>query len=86
MYGKTTAGVGQAPLVDSDRKLVVASGGGRYTEAALDGRLFSVANQTNVTTTAALATTWTGLGVGNPSTSGKDYVFHEFGWARRSMV
>lgn len=56
--------------------------GDRLIEAALDGRLFQVANQTNVTTTAALATTWTGLGVGNPATSGKDYIFHEFGWAQ----
>jgi len=56
--------------------------GDRLIEAALEGRLFQVANQTNVTTTAALATTWTGLGVGNPATSGKDYVFHEFGWAQ----
>lgn len=82
MYGQDSSGVGRPPLVDSDRRLVVASGGGRFTEAALAGRLFSVANQTNVTTTAALATTWTGLGVGNPATSGKNYVFHEFGWAQ----
>jgi len=82
MYGKTSGGVAYPPLVDTDRKLVVASGGGKYTEAALAGRLFSVANQTHVITTAALATTWTGLGVGNPATSGKDYVFHEFGGAQ----
>lgn len=86
MYGQSSGGVSRPPLIDSDRRLVVASGGGRLTEAALAGRLFSVANQTNVTTTAALATTWTGLGVGNPSTSGKDYVFHEFGWAQEIVM
>jgi hypothetical protein len=82
MYGKTEAGVGLPVLVDSSGKLITKPGGGKYAEAALVGRLFSVANQTNITTTAALATTWTGLGVGNPATSGKDYIFHEFGWAQ----
>lgn len=67
---------------DTDGALVVKSGGGSMAEAAIAGRLFSVCNQTNVTTTAALATTWTGLGVGNPATSGKNYIFHEFGWAQ----
>jgi len=86
MYGQNSAGVGRPPLIDSDRRLVTASGGGRFTAAALAGRLFSVANQTNVTTTAALAATWTGLGVGNPATSGKDYVFHEFGWAQEIVM
>lgn len=66
----------------TDGALVVTNGGGNLAEAARAGRLFSVCNQTNVTTTAALATTWTGLGVGNPATSGKDYIFHEFGWAQ----
>lgn len=65
-----------------DGSLAVANAGGKYAEAALAGRLFSVCNQTNVTTTAALATTWTGLGVGNPAASGKNYIFHEFGWAQ----
>jgi hypothetical protein len=60
--------------------------GGPLQEAALAGRLFSVCNQTNVTTTAALATTWTGLGVGNPAASGKNYVFHEFGWAQEIVL
>ena len=64
---------------DQSGALVISAG---LAEAARAGRLFQVANQTNVTTTAALATTWTGLGVGNPATSGKDYVFHEFGWAQ----
>jgi hypothetical protein len=66
--------------------LRVTNAGGKYSEAALAGRLFSVCNQTNVTTTAALATTWTGLGVGNPAASGKNYVFHEFGWAQEVVM
>lgn len=66
--------------LDTDGALVVKPGGGSLAEAAIAGRLFSVANQAAVNTTAALATTWTGLAVGNPATSGKNYVFHEFGW------
>ena len=82
MYGKTEAGIGLPVLVDSSGKLKTIISGGSLADAAIAGRLFSVANQTNVTTSAALATSWTGLGVGNPATSGKLYVFHEFGWAQ----
>lgn len=71
---------------DNTGALAVFNSGGKYTEAALAGRLFSVCNQTNVTTTAALATTWTGLGVGNPASSGKNYIFHEFGWAQEVVM
>jgi len=81
MYGKTTAGVGQAPLIDSDRKLVVASGGGKLAEAALAGRLFSACNQAHVTTSTTLHNTFTGLAIVNPSTSGKNYIMHEFNYA-----
>uniref|UniRef100_A0A6M3IRT6 Uncharacterized protein n=1 Tax=viral metagenome TaxID=1070528 RepID=A0A6M3IRT6_9ZZZZ len=61
--------------------ILVTHVSGKYVEAALAGRLFSVANQAAVTTTAALATTWTGLGVCNPTGSGKNLIIHEFGWA-----
>jgi len=71
---------------DVDGALIVRASGGSLMEAAIAGRLFSVANQTNVTTTAALATTWTGLGVGNPAASGKLFVFHEFGWAQEIVM
>lgn len=81
MYGKTEAGVGLPVLVDSSGKMIVVSGGGSLAEAAVAGRLFSVANQAKVAVTAALTTTWTGLGVGNPATSGKNYIIHEFGWS-----
>lgn len=83
MYGKDRDGVGRPIITDKEGILVARSA---RMDAALEGRLFSVANQTNVTTTAALATTWTGLGVGNPATSGKDYVFHEFGWAQQVVM
>ena len=67
----------------SDGSLHVASGHGKHADAAMEGRLFSVCNQTVVATSAALTTTWTGLGIGNPSTSGKNAIIHEFAWALR---
>lgn len=78
MYGKTRSGVGLPPLVDSSGVILTPSG--KYMDAALSGRLFSVSNQAAVATTAALATTWTGLGVANPTGSGKNLIFHEFSW------
>lgn len=65
----------------TDGSLFVKMVPGRYMEAAIAGRLFSVASQAAVATTAGLATTWTGLGVCNPAGSGKNIVVHEFGWA-----
>lgn len=81
MYGKTSAGVGLPVLVDSLGKIIVVPCGGSLADAAVNGRLFSVANQAKVAVTAALATTWTGLGVANPTGSGKLLIMHEFGWS-----
>jgi len=66
---------------DQLKQLITLSQGGRLQRAAEEGRLFSVANQAAVATTAALATTWTGLGVCNPTGSGKNLIMHEFGYA-----
>ena len=77
MYGKDRDGIARALTTD---KLGVVSTRNVLADAAMEGRLFSAANQTNVTTTAKMATTWTGLGIYNPAASGKDLVFHEFGW------
>ena len=65
---------------DIDGALIVAQGAGKYAEAAKLGRLYSVANQAAVAVTAAMATTWTGLLVGNPTTSNKDVVILRFGY------
>lgn len=81
MYGKDRDGVGRALLLDSEGKLLTAPGGGKFADAAINGRLFCVANQAAVAVTAALATTWTGLGVANPTGSGKLLVMHEFAWS-----
>lgn len=62
--------------------LIVSQLHGRYTEQVRSGRVFVAANQAAVATTAALATTWTGLGVANPSTSGVDMAMLQFGFAQ----
>lgn len=77
MYGKDRDGVGKPVIVDKSGIMVTRSA---MTDAALQGRLFSAANQSNITTTAVMNTTWTGLGIYNPAASGKDLVFYEFGW------
>src|SRR3954465_13721139 len=52
---------------------------GRYYEQTYRGNMFSVQTQgTGVTTTAALATTFTGLAVGNPAGSGVNLVLNKF--------
>ena len=66
--------------VDADKNLYVKTASGVYTDAALSGRLFYAANQTPVATSTTLNTTFTGLGICNPATSGKNYIIHEFGY------
>lgn len=52
---------------------------GRYYQQTVRGNVFSVQTQgTAVTTTAALATTWTGLGISNPASSGVNLVLLAF--------
>jgi len=79
MYGKDRNGTARALMTDPLGALVGVTG--KYTEAAIAGRLFSAANQAAGATTAALATTWTGLALCNPTGSGKNIIVHEFGWA-----
>ena len=77
MYGKTSAGVGQPPLIDADRKLVVSQG---VEEAVIAGRMFSACNDTKVATSSGVAGAHTGLCISNLSGSGKNVIVHEFGW------
>jgi hypothetical protein len=81
MYGKTRAGIGLPLLVDSEGQAIMKSGGGKYADAALNGRLFYAANQTPVATSTTLNTGFTGLGLCNPSGSGKVIIVHKFGYA-----
>lgn len=78
------------PQSNKGTTLVIARGGqegdqivselhGRYYEQTVRGNMFSVQTQgTGITTTAALATTFTGLAVGNPAGSGVNLVMNKF--------
>ena len=58
---------------------VVSELHGRYYEQTYRGNMFSISTQgTNVTTTAALATTFTGLAISNPAGSGVHLVLNQF--------
>ena len=81
MYGKDVDGVSRPVLLDSKRRLVNTPSGGKYAEAALNGRLFSSANINMVATSTTLNTTFVGLGLCNPTGSGKNIIVHEFGFA-----
>lgn len=69
MYGKTRGNVGLPALVDDDGILY---GRSAAIDAALQGRLFSIANQTGITTQAGLSATTPALTLANPSGSGKN--------------
>lgn len=56
--------------------------GGKLRAAALAGRLFTACNTAIVTTTVGAATTWTGLGVANPTGSCIKIIIHEFNFAQ----
>lgn len=86
MYGKVgnqdlSTGVGGQPRINKVGNLQVNAYGGKYADAALAGRLFYAANQTPVATSTTLNTTFTGLGIANPTGSGKVIIIHEFGYA-----
>ena len=86
MYGKVgiqniASGGGGMFREATDGSMIVTSSGGKYADAAVNGRLFSVANQAKVAVTANLNTTWTGLGIANPTGSGKLLIMQQFGWS-----
>lgn len=82
MYGKIkTTGVAAALEMNSEKQLIVNAAGGKYSDAAIAGRLFSAANQTPVNTSTTLNTTFVGLCLANPTGNGKLFIIHEFGWA-----
>ena len=60
--------------------MIAAGGGGKYTDAALHGRLFYAANINMVATSVSLAGAFLGLGLCNPAGSGKLVIVHEFGY------
>ena len=67
---------------DQYKQLVTLAQGGALQTAAIEGRLFSASSGTKVATTAGITAGWTGLGVNNPSGSGKNVIIHEFGFGQ----
>lgn len=61
-------------------EIMVSELHGKYTSQVLAGNVFSCSNQAKVAATAGLATTWTGLGVSNPTGSGYNLALLEFGF------
>lgn len=60
---------------------VVTQAHGNYNEAVIRGNVYFGANQAAVTTTIALAATYTGLCIGNPAGSGFNLSILKAGWA-----
>lgn len=91
MYGKVgtqaLAAGAQGPLrLNTEGALVVTNYGAKYREPVFQGRCYVAANQAAVATTAAMATTWTGLLVSNPVGSTVNIVLLRFGYANTVAV
>lgn len=76
--GKQADGVNALLRAGNLGQLMVDELNGDQYEQTLRGNHFSVSNQAAVTTTAALATTFTGLAVANPAGSGVNLVLRRF--------
>lgn len=90
MYGKVgsvslSKGVFAPARLGTEGGLALDSHG-KYYEAVKAGRVFVAANQAAVAVTAAMATTYTGLVVENPTTSGKDLVMLRFGYSSTVVI
>lgn len=59
---------------------------GRKYEHTFQGRRFGASNQAAVATTAAMATTYTGLAIANPAGSGFNLVMERFSYANTVAV
>jgi len=73
-----TDGTNPTVRLGRSSELVMQQLHGRYFEQVFRGNMFRIANQAAVTTTAALATTWTGLAISNPANSGVNAVVNKF--------
>ena len=81
-----SSGTGVALEANSNKDLYVVTPAGRYSEAALAGRLFCAAMQTPTTTGTTLSTAFVGLGLCNPTGSGKNIIVHEFSYAATAAL
>ena len=81
--GSITGAVGSVNALRTlpDGSLAVSNAGGKYTEAAIAGRLFGACTATPLNTSTTLNTTFVGLGLCNPTGSGKLLILHEFAYA-----
>ena len=72
-------GLGNVIRLGQQADQIVSELHGRYYEQTVRGKVFSVNTQgTAVTTTAALATTWTGLGIANAPVQGSTWCYSHF--------
>jgi len=84
---QTLANGGKAPLrLNTEGAAVVSQAHGKYYEAVKAGRVYVAANQAGVALTAAMATTYTGLVLFNPTASTKDFVLLGCGYATTVAV
>ena len=67
-------------------EVIVSGSYGDMYEVAQRGRLYSACNQAVVSTTAGLATTFTGLAIANPATSGVNLVMRTFHCAQVAVA
>ena len=74
------------PLRTDESGALVVQATGKYREATQAGRVYAVANQTAVTSTVAMAATYTGLAVCNPTGSGKNLAMLGFGYINSIAV
>jgi len=86
MYGKDSNGTGRPVLVDTTGRMIVVSNPVGLGEAAIDGRLFFCATQGEVACSTTLNTTFTGLALGNPASSGKNYIVHKFSYSHTAVI
>jgi hypothetical protein len=84
MYGKTTAGVGRAPLITDDRELVIIPGATTNERAAIAGNIYHLTLGAWTTTIAAgninafAAAASTQFAIWNPVGSGVNLVLLKF--------
>lgn len=81
--GKNRSGTRKDLLTKTDGVMLVS---GDYSDAAINGRLFAAAMQTPTTTSTTLNTTFIGLGLCNPTGSGKLLIVHEFSYAATAAL
>lgn len=81
-FAKTSDGQGPVVRQGNQGELMMSELHGRYYEQSLRGNMYRIANQAAVTTTAGLATTFTGLAISNPAGSGVNAVVNLFSVAQ----